>query len=67
MAGTKDHCTLGPYGTSAYCQKTCSTCGWNPQVAKARNADIAANGLTRCPDGLSRYIVRKGGQTNGNT
>lgn len=48
---------------SANCnEKDCDTCGWNPDVAEARNAVIAANGLTKGPDGLRRLIIKKEGE-----
>lgn len=67
MAGTNDRCPLYPYNTSGHCKMTCGSCGWNPKVANARSAEIDAKGLTLCPDGLHRYIVKDGGETNGNT
>lgn len=61
MAELNDRCLLGKDGTSHHCQGVCGGCGWNPKVAKARNAEIAANGLTMGPDGVRRLIIRKGG------
>lgn len=56
-------CLLGKDDTSTRCKYTCGTCGWNPEVVKARNAEIAANGLTMGPDGVCRFIIRKEAQT----
>ena len=63
MAGKNTDCLLGKAGTSHHCKGACGTCGWNPEVEKARNAQIAANGLTTGPDGVRRLIIRKGGTT----
>ncbi len=66
MAEMNDRCLLGKEGTSNHCKGACGTCGWNPKVEKARSAQIEANGLTLCSDGLQRLIIRKGGADNGN-
>ena len=58
-------CLLDEANRSAECKNRCARCGWNPDVVKARNAKIAANGLTKGPDGVSRLIIQKGGATNG--
>lgn len=50
-----------------YCKNICFDCGWNAEVLKERNAALEANGLTLCSDGLRRLIIRKGGETDGNT
>lgn len=61
MAMTTDKCTLGKDCTSRFCKGACGSCGWNAKVTKARNAQIAANGLTEGPDGVRRLIIRKEG------
>jgi hypothetical protein len=62
----KSNCLLG---REARCDssRTCYRCGWNPEVAEARNRMIKENGLTQGPDGVRRLIIRKGGTANGNT
>ena len=51
---------LGDDGRSPHCKgNTCDNCGWNSEIAEARNADLAANGLTMGPDGLRRLIIRR--------
>ena len=36
----------------------CSVCGWDKKVNQARNQEIEANGLTLCPDGKRRLIIK---------
>jgi hypothetical protein len=64
MSELNDRCLLGEHVNSLRC-KNCGSCGWNPKAAAARNAEIAANGLTEGPDGVRRLIIRKGAETNG--
>ena len=66
MAEMNDHCLLGKGGTSPHCRNHCGRCGWNPKIAEARSAQIAANGLTQGPDGLRRLVIRKEDDTYGN-
>ena len=37
---------------------TCRACGWDKDVCQARNQEIEANGLTLCPDGKRRLIIK---------
>lgn len=70
MEDLAPNCLLRQIGASR-CEvrttETCPRCGWDTEVLKERNAEIEANGLTLCPDGLHRLIIRKGGKTDGNT
>ena len=59
-----DRCLLGKDRTSQHCRGACGTCGWNPDIAKARSEEIATNGLAVGPNGVRRLIVRKE-ETNG--
>ena len=67
MNEMSNHCLLGKTGTSPHCRHACSSCGWSPEVEEARNAEIAANGLTTGPDGLRRLIIRKEVENNEGT
>jgi hypothetical protein len=65
MAKGINNCTLPRSGTSSFCNRACGSCGWNSDVIKARNAQIAASGLTMGPDGLRRLIIQKEDVTDG--
>lgn len=64
MAERNPDCLLGKEKNVERCKK-CGSCGWNRKVEKARNAEIAANGLTEGPDGIRRLIIRKGVESDG--
>lgn len=43
----------------------CRQCGFNRNVWMYRKELLAKNGLTKCPDGLSRLILVKRSKKNG--
>ena len=54
----RENCLLP--GVANDCSKAaCAICGWDKDVCQARNQEIETNGLTLCPDGLRRLVIRK--------
>lgn len=54
----RENCML-PACANDCSKAACAICGWNPEVWKTRSQEIEAGGLTLCPDGKRRLIIKK--------